>query len=393
MPNGLTESVVERRIRAYEAFGIHRTGWPGDDASAGWLIEELARSGIDAAAERFEFPKHSVEEARLTWGGGSTEGVPLHDGGFTGPAGIDAALAPVGGADPAGRIVVAGHNDARFSQAAVYQSVSVLERAGAAALILPRCDSLGAITLLNAARIGEPFGLPVLQVACPGVAGLEAAASAGEPASLVIDGGRSPATATNVTLTLHGGDPDASPLGIMTPRSGWFTCAAERGGGIAIWLGLAEALASMSDRRRTVQMVATSGHELNHYGLSAYLRARPGLAAGAAAWLHLGALIGSRACPVRVESNDPALRTLAESAFAASGAERWEMWDQKGGEAVNIDRAGGRYVSLRGGPAVEPGGDTFFHSPNDVVDRASDIGLVSAAGRASLAFVRSLLKA
>jgi len=181
-------------------------------------------------------------------------------------------------------------------------------------------------------------------------------------------------------------------MAIMTPRSGWFICASERGGGIAIWLGLAAAIAAMPSRKRTVHMVASSGHEINHYGLQAYLKSQGDLETRALAWLHLGALIGSRTTSVKVEPSDDDLGALAKSAFEASGADRWMMWNQRGGEAENIAEAGGRYISLRGGPA-DDGGDTFFHSPNDSIDRACDIELVAASGRACLAMVEALVTA
>jgi hypothetical protein len=44
---------------------------------------------------------------------------------------------------------------------------------------------------------------------------------------------RTPATAFNVTTTVAGRDRSLPPLVIMTPRSGWYRCASERGGGIA----------------------------------------------------------------------------------------------------------------------------------------------------------------
>ena len=392
MADGMSPESLERRIRQYETFGVHRTGWPGDMESAEWMRAELTAAGIDASLEEFEFPMLESRAARLSWDGGGLEGVPLHDCGLTGPAGVSGALAPAGVADTRGRIVIARENDPDFSQAHIYERVADLERSGAAGLVLPRCDSLGAINVMNAYRIGRPLGLPVLQVACPGETDLAEAAEHGGQAVLTIDADREPGAAFNVVATLPGEDGDAAPLAIMTPRSGWFTCASERGGGIAIWLGLAEAIHAMQSRRRTVHMVASSGHELDHYGLQGFLRDRQGLETRAIAWLHLGALIGSRATPVRIEPSDDELGALAESAFRSSGAKRWAMWNQRGGEAANIAAAGGRYISLRGGPS-DTGGDTFFHSPNDSFDRASDIELVAASGRACVAMVEQLISA
>lgn len=391
MTDGMSQETLTRRIREYEAFGIHRTGWPGDMASADWALAELSSEGIEARIEEFEFPKMKTRSAALSWRGHDADGLPLHDCGSTGLDGVSGQLTLAGAADVRGKIVVAEDGDASYDQRGIYERIPDLEAAGATGLVLLRCDSLGAITVLNAYRIGTPFDLPVLQIACQDAPELVEAAAAGEDAVFTVDAVREPSTARNVVATLPGEDPDAAPVAIMTPRSGWFICASERGGGIAIWLGLAGAIAAMPARRRTVHMVASSGHEINHYGLQAFLTARKGIETRALAWLHLGALIGSRATSVKVEPSDQELGALAKSGFESSGAERWMMWDKRGGEAENIAEAGGRYVSLRGGAADVEGGDTFFHSPNDSIDRATDIELVAASGRACQEMVQALV--
>ena len=48
MTDGFEPATIEARIRAYEGFGIHRSGWPGDDATSDWLVEELGRLGVAA---------------------------------------------------------------------------------------------------------------------------------------------------------------------------------------------------------------------------------------------------------------------------------------------------------------------------------------------------------
>jgi hypothetical protein len=396
----MSTETISRRIREYESFGIHRTGWPGDMSSADWAKAELVSDGIDASLEAFDFPMFRAEAARVTWTGGEADGVALHDCGSTGADGMSGQLvladaadaSDPGASDLRGKIVVGGDNDPAFEQRPVYERIVELEAAGAAGLVLRRTDSLGAINVLNAYRIGKPFSLPVLQVSGPDSAGLADAARAGESGTLTVDAVRESASAMNVVATLPGDDPEAAPVAIMTPRSGWFICASERGGGIAIWLGLAQAIAVMPSRQRTVHMVASSGHEINHYGLQAFLNSRDGLETRAVAWLHLGALIGSRATSVKIEPSDAELETLAKSSFESSGADRWMMWNQRGGEAENIAKAGGRYVSLRGGRADSDGdGDTFFHSPNDSIDRTCDVDLVAASGRACIAMVEALV--
>jgi hypothetical protein len=68
-------------------------------------------------------------------------------------------------------------------------------------------------------------------------------------------------------ITAWFGKPVKDPIIVATPQSGWFTCAAERGSGIAVALELAADLA----RTHPVFVVGASGHELNGIGITTYL--------------------------------------------------------------------------------------------------------------------------
>ena len=117
----------------------------------------------------------------------------------------------------------------------------------------------------------------------------------------------------SISWPTSGKQPALPPVCVMTPRSGWYFNASERGGGLVCWL---EALRACAVARplRTVRFVASSGHELGHLGLHAYLTRNPTLARDAAAWIHFGANIGAATGEVRLtcsdkslESSDPAL--------------------------------------------------------------------------------------
>src|SRR5438552_1746598 len=76
---GFLPETIEARIRAYESFGIHRTGWPGDDQTSTWLRDELRAAGVEAELERFDFPRVEYRTARLSWNGGFADGIPMYD--------------------------------------------------------------------------------------------------------------------------------------------------------------------------------------------------------------------------------------------------------------------------------------------------------------------------
>jgi hypothetical protein len=87
----------------------------------------------------------------------------------------------------------------------------------------------------------------------------------------------------SINVIARFGDTSKKPILVATPLSGWFTCTAERGTGIAIALGLAQRLAP----NHPVIVVGSPGHELlHHIGLQAYLEKNH---PDAALVLHLGA--------------------------------------------------------------------------------------------------------
>ena len=87
---------------------------------------------------------------------------------------------------------------------------------------------------------------------------------------------RTPVKAFNVVTVVPGTDKGAPPLVVMTPRSGWWGCASERGGGLACWLEIMRAMCAARPVRDTL-FLASSGHELGHLGLDAFIQRRPRL--------------------------------------------------------------------------------------------------------------------
>ena len=393
MPDGFDPATIEARIRAYEGFGIHRTGWPGDDQTSEWLIDELTSMGVEAASERFSFPRVVTRRARVSWGSGVrdyADGVPRYDGGFTKPDGVSGEFVGGGGNDPRGKIVVM---TSAASDAAVGQPHAATERFGAlaeagavGAVVSTGTDS--SIRLSNAESIERPFNLPVLQVAPDDIRDLAAAMSMGAVGVLEIDGERLPSSAANVVATVPGSDPNAEPLAIITSKSGWFTCAGERGGGVAIWLALAEHLAA-APPRHTVHLLASSAHELHHRGLAHWLSSRTALVRSAVLTFHLGASIGARHGLAEFGASDELWHRAARDALAGAGVDLdtvapLPIGSHGGGEARNIDELGGRFVSFLGD-------HRYFHMPEDTVDRAVDAAAIARWARAARTIVNVAL--
>jgi hypothetical protein len=175
----------------------------------------------------------------------------------------------------------------------------------------------------------------------------------------------------------------------MTPRSGWYSCASERGGGIVCWLELMRTLRA-SRPVRDIVFVASSGHELGHLGINAFVDARPGIIKTSAAWMHLGANIGAAVEPGNtIQSSDDRSEAILVNAMSETDLpvdRRVPRGTVPGGEAEVIHRGGGRYVSIIGRSAL-------FHNPDDrgtgAVDPEVIARFIDALTNVARAFARA----
>ena len=372
-PSSSLVARASRVIEEYDAQGIHRTGTDVDDASGAWLVEQARAAGATAAVERFHLSRVDVQACTISVGGKTIDGLPLFDGGFTGSAGVNGRL---GAADGNAEIALVDLDGPAISSEG--RSLDGLRRGGRhrAVVGITRGSQPG-LTPMNAYRFSEPYGLPVVQVSSTDGAWLQEMAARGERVTVVAHVVRADDTAANVTATVRGARADLPPLVVMTPRSGWWHCASERGGGLACWLETIRAAAAARPAR-TIEFVASSGHELGHHGLDAFIAERRALVKSAAAWVHLGANIGAASGRMRLQASDDQLDERASAALARAGtsvADRVPRGTVPMGEARNIHVGGGRYVSLLGtGP--------YFHSLADrfpVSVDAAAVGRYAAA--------------
>lgn len=372
---------AEGRIRAYEEMGDHRTGREADNLTTLWMMEELREVGVDADWQTWRFPRVEIHEASIRFGGWDIPGVPTYDCSFTDHRGVTGVLRKDNG--PGIVVWEFGPDNQDRMAAGIYSSFELARQDGADGIILVMGDPEGQPVLRNAERPLDPIELPVLQVA-PDHSGpiLDAI---GSEATMIVDGGRVDAPADNVTATIPGTDPDAAPVVLMTPKSGWYTCAAERGGGIAVWMEVAGRIAA-NPGRRTLNLVASSGHELHHLGLDHYISELGDAAHDVHAWMHLGASIGSKNGQARFAASDDELFKIAAEALKQQGLDRepFPVGNSGFGEARNIGEIGGRFASFLGG-------HPYFHSPQDTYDRCIDPESLASHTDAAEQIVRHML--
>ena len=372
---------AERHIRAYEEMGIHRTGREADNHTTSWMIEELRKVGVEAEAQTWRLPRVEIHDASIRFGGWDIPAVPTFDSAFTDHHGLTGTLRADNG--PGTVVWEFKPDDQERMAAGIYSSFELARQDGADGIILVMGDPDGHPVLRNAERPLDPIELPVLQVA-PIDAGplLDAV---GSEITMISDGGRVDAPADNVIASIPGDDPDAAPVVLMTPKSGWYTCAAERGGGIAVWLEVAGRIAA-DPGRRSLNLVASSGHELHHLGLDHYIRQLGDAAHNVHAWMHLGASIGSRNGQAAYAASDDELFNVATDALNARGLERraFPVGNAGYGEARNIGEINGRFASFLGG-------HPYFHSPLDTYDRCVDPDSLARHTNAAEQIVRYML--
>ena len=347
---------IARGVSEDEAQGFHCTATRVDHRSADWLAEQVQHAGLPSTLESFPVNRVDPLITILEGGGRRIEGLPLFDGAFTAPSGISGRIGPlnsdaeIGLTETAVNAAAGGAlGDAR--RANRHRAIVAITKGRRPGL----CPS-------NADEFLTPFGPPVLQVSSEESAWLTEQASRGAKVKLVANVARSATSATNVVAELKGSDAALPPIVVMTPRSGWYWCASERGGGIACWLEIMHGLRG-AGMKRSIFFVASSGHELGHLGIDAYIEKRPGIVKRAAAWLHLGANIGAA---TELNSNllqarDDEMDRALSGAMTTAGlqvARRAPRSNVPAGEAEAVHRGGGRYVSAIGGNAL-------FHNARD----------------------------
>ena len=380
---------VSRSVREYDAQGWHRTGTRVDDDSAEWLVGRVAELGQSTHVESFELERVVPRESYVEVDGRRIDGFPLFDGTFTDEVGVSGTLG-LGGSECDIAVIefqAAGgaadiqslRESGRYKAFVGIVTSGLGEVSGAA----PSPQIAHTLTSLHsgqsgrddsvpeglAIRNGEFFssrgGAPVVQVSSVEYERVIAAAESGAEVRVVAQAEVESTTAQNVIVEVAGSDSSLAPLVVMTPRSGWFSCAVERGGGVACWL---EIMSWFSENPpvRDVIFIATSGHELGHVGLKSFLNSNSELRENAHAWLHLGASIGAALDWMpRLQTSDVEFERVALDSFSADPgfADLVPLTivptgTTKSGEAMQINRFGGRFVSVIGNHAL-------FHQESD----------------------------
>lgn len=360
------ESRIADIIREYSAQGYHRTGTAVDTVSGAWLSDRIQDMGVAPFMDPIELDRVNVLYASFEFGGQTIEGEPLYDCAYTDVAGVTGRLGALGSDADIGVIMLPPST----TSPAHSQLDEVRRTTRHKGIIIVSDSSYPAdgIATLNAEDFRAPVGPPTLQVANKYWQPLQEAIAQRQAGTLIAFCEHNPSKAYNVSARIDGSDPDLAPMVIMTPRSGWWRCASERGGGIAVLLELMRDLVA-NPPQRDVIFTANSGHELSHLGLDQMLHENPSLARDAFIWIHLGANFAATDSQVRLQYSSQGIKNLTRRHLERGNlvpSIETPIENRPLGEARNIFDAGGNFLSLLGS-------NPLFHHPDDRWPNAVDL--------------------
>jgi hypothetical protein len=328
-----------RDVQAYGARPSHRTGTDDDHATLAWLTDNLRRDGARVEADEWTFPRWDAQwSAELD--GQVIDALPVfyEATGSFGPNAIQVVATPHAG---------------------------------------------GLLTVKNRHALATPAEAvvvtrPTLHIASR-YAGREAEVHA-HIADARITEGRS----ANLIAT-YGCTFEQAKVLIATPVSGWFSCASERGTGIAIARQLAAQLAAQGQR---VALLATSGHELFNLGLEHHLATR---AMPRATLIHIGASVAAKQYGGEAQGQPltPAA-TLSDSLYVTTNRPGGALALSSLGFHAQTDESrpkrwigeGTRWCT-QGRPLLSVAGIShWFHTPQDTADLATDPALLAKVAEA-----------
>lgn len=362
-------------VSTYHGFGVHRTAYPGDLASSEWLADRLRSLGLQVSEHAFRVRQFFLDDASIVDARGRMEAFPLWLPHATPPEGVTGRLVMVDESTPHAEIAgaVAWLRPARPTPAAFEALEDSATAAGAVALLRETSDGagLGILQAINAERRYVDRVRPVPAVVFGSADTERLRQSVGRPITVRITGRLVEEAEAKSVLARHVVDPDADWIVVSTPSSGWFTCAGERGPGIAMLLALAEWVSSRPDGLNYL-FVATSGHELDYLGARLlHETALPPPPERTRAWVHLGAQIAtppwhavdgvlepeSEVATGTLQAS-PELASLLQTAFSSLPMFSLRT-NTRIGEFRDLTEHGYRGLGIVGG------GNPWFHVPGD----------------------------
>ena len=373
---------LEKDLVEWDSIELHRTGTVGDEQTAIWLATEIENCGLIPELDPVRFTKRTPGRCEVTNGTMLARGLPLFDGGSTSALGITGES---GSLDETKLIAITKFGISSLGSAT--KNLTKARKENRHSVIVAIADgetSAPGLAVLNAESYNEPFGPPVLQVASKEAQWL-LALDENELLTVCVELTGEDSEALNVQTKIIGKDSSLKPIVVMTPRSGWWTCTSERGGGITVWLNAMRHL-SKNTPNRTVIFIANTGHELGHLGFNHFLKKNSSLVEHAYCWVHLGANFAASRGSLLWQASSQNYIDKGQKKLSGLGLEDLEFWPISSrplGEARNVHDGGGQYISLLGS-------NPLFHHPNDQWPHSVDMSKLEKLNGFMMAMISDL---
>lgn len=292
-------ALIRQDLERYIGFGEKRSGGDGDNACGDWMEQALAGLGFETRRQTFSAPHFEPQSCTLSCGGAQADVWAQPIVVPTPPEGLTAPLVRVDAQgrashDLSGAIALIDLAHARWSSMfwpGVADPVRAAFQAGARACVIITNGPTGKVIALNTDGRAPLYDAPMALLAPKDAAPFLAAAHSASSARLTLSGVSARRPAFNLMGRLDRGA--GRWLVVSTPRSGWFTCAGERGGGVAAFLHMAR-WATANAPGHDLLFVCNSGHEYQYLGAEELLREHAPPPEQTAFWLHLGANLAAR---------------------------------------------------------------------------------------------------
>ena len=334
-------------VSRYHGFGVHQGGSEVDAATAHWMADCLREAGMTVDVRSVPFDRYSCDST-LTVDGQEMEHLVVP---YSWTGRISSNTPWTGSFDPKrggfGHLLEAPAAEAMQS--------------GADCAVVATEHPNGSLVGVNRHDL-SPLGLPLVLVA-----GRDLDRISRGPVELSVEASIVAGQTFNVEAhnpaSLDGSP--VKPLLMVTPLTGWFGCAGERGCGVAMLQHLVKAMADTP-----IMALGTGAHELGFIGVSHWLETAT---ADPSAIVHLGAslavlepgdkgqLATTRIAMTSLEASDatPIAAALAEADLnLVTEPTAWV------GEAQVLQRLGLPMLSLSGA-------GIDFHTPEDTPERAT----------------------
>ncbi len=351
-------SALKANLIHYDLLGPHRTGSAGDEATINWLFQFIGAYTRDIRLDSYVFNKIDHYMVELDGGDDQYTAMPLFDSVSAGAKFIEGRVGFVGDicdivllkspphySLPGGDALLALRNQHNHK----------------AIVVVTDGQHIGfkpGLSPINASYYEKPLAPPVLQLSSTVWPQVSSLAKSRQLITVNMDIDYKESRSSNIVATIKGSNTLLKPLVVMTPLTGWWHCASERGGGIAIWLELIKYVATLN-LERTIIFLGSTGHELGHLGLKSVLAS--GALSSVHAYLHIGAAFCGHNAFLHLQTSSDSLSVQASHIMKTYGIQvnkASSAPDSVVGEIKDVISTGVPYISLSG---VNP----WFHNKLD----------------------------